>query len=174
MPRLTKDELDSLLSKPGQLARIATVDADAMPRVLPLWFIVKENLLYFTPRSPAIIWKNILRDNKIAICIDEEDSPYRKVTYQARVMVVHQPGEDDIWRDLYRAIASRYTPKEWANAYVDNTDDQPRALCAIDLDAPSTQTVTWRMPIQGENPAGIWATRYYLPGTKMRPAATDL
>ena len=86
----------------------------------------------------------------------------------------HQPGEDDTWRDLYRAIASRYTPKEWANAYVDNTDDQPRALCAIDLDAPSTQTVTWRMPIQGENPAGIWATRYYLPGTKMRPAATDL
>ncbi len=169
MPRLTNDERNSLLGKPGQLARIGTVDADGMPRVLPLWFIVKENFLYFTPRSQAIIWHNILRDNKISICIDEEDSPYRKITYQALVVVIHQPGEDEKWRDLYRSIASRYTPVDWANAYVDNTDDQPRALCAIDLVAATTRTVTWRMPIHGEDPVGIWATRYYLPGTKMRP-----
>ena len=57
-----------------------------------------------------------------------------------------------------------------ANAYVDSTDDQPRALCAVNLTAATSRVSTWRMPVPGEDPRGIWHNRYYVPGTKM---ATD-
>jgi hypothetical protein len=30
---------------------------------------------------------------------------------------------------------------------------------------------TWRMPLEGEAPTGIWARRYYLDGTKMAALA---
>jgi predicted pyridoxine 5'-phosphate oxidase superfamily flavin-nucleotide-binding protein len=56
MPKLTNDEVAEFLSERGHLARIGTVDADGMPRVLPLWFIIRDDELLFTPRSPAIIW----------------------------------------------------------------------------------------------------------------------
>ena len=166
MPKLTKEEFDAFLDERGHLARIATVDADGLPRVLPLWFIALDGQILFTPRSPAIIWKNIVRDPRVGICIDEEVTPWRKITVQGRVRVVHEPGHDDAWRDIYRRIAKRYVPDESADGYVDGTDDQPRALCAVDLAAPTTKVVTWRMPIAGEDPRGIWAKRYYLPGTK--------
>lgn len=166
MPKLTADEVAEFLDEPGHLARIGTVDADGMPRVLPLWFIVSDRRVLFTPRSPAVIWANIERDPRVGISIDETSQPYRKVTLQGVVEVVHQPGDDDAWRDLYRAIAKRYTRDDWADAYVDGTDDQPRALCAVDLDAPSTRLSTWRMPVRGEDPRGVWAKRYILPGTK--------
>lgn len=169
MPALNPDELTAFLDEPEHLARIGTVDDDGTPRVLPLWFVVDGTRLCFTPRSPAVIWHNIQRDPRIGLSIDEEAAPYRKVTVQGVVEVVRPPGEDDAWRDLYRSIARRYTPAAWADAYVDGTDDQPRALCAIDLAAPSTRVTTWRMPVTGEDPRGIWHDRYYLPGTKMSP-----
>lgn len=166
MPKLTSEEFDTFLDERGHLARIATVDADGLPRVLPLWFIAIDGQLLFTPRSPAVIWKNIVRDPRIGICIDEEASPWRKITVQGLVRVVHEPGSDDAWRDIYRRIAKRYVADDAADGYVDGTDDQPRALCAVDLAAPTTKVVTWRMPVPGEDPRGIWAKRYYLPGTK--------
>lgn len=166
MPKLTDDELAAFLDERHHLARIATVDDDGFPRVLPLWFIRDARRLLFTPRSPAVIWRNIVRDPKLGITIDESSQPYRKVTVQAVCEVVHPPGEDDRWRELYRSITRRYTDDWFADAYVDGTDDQPRALCAVDLDAPTTRLSTWRMPVAGEDRRGVWAKRYFLPGTK--------
>lgn len=166
MPKLTDAELHAFLDEREHLARIGTVDADGFPRVLPLWFVRRGSQLLFTPRSPAVIWRNLQRDPKVGISIDESAQPYRKVTVQGIVDVVHPPGEDDAWRDLYRAIAKRYTADWFADAYVDGTDDQPRALCAVDLAASTTRLSTWRMPVQGEDRRGVWAQRYYLPGTK--------
>ena len=166
MPKLSADELTAFLDERQHLARIATVDDDGFPRVLPLWFIRDGGRLLFTPRSPAVIWHNIGRDPRIGLTIDEDAQPYRKVTVQAVCEVVHPPGEDDAWRDLYRAITRRYTADRFADEYVDGTDDQPRALCAVDLDAPTTRLSTWRMPVRGEDRRGVWAKRYFLPGTK--------
>ncbi len=167
MPKLTIDEMYAFLAEPNHLARIGTVDADGMPRVVPLWFIMDGDLLCFTPREPAMIWQNMLRDPRVGISVDEDEPPYRKVTLQAHIEVLYQPGRDRLWQHLYRAIAARYIPVDAANAYVEGTDDQPRPLCAVDLTAATTLSTTWRMPLEGEDPRGIWHDRYYVPGTKM-------
>lgn len=166
MPKLTTDEMHAFLDEREHLVRIGTVDDDGFPRVLPLWFVRVEHRLLFTPRATAVIWRNIQRDPKIAVSIDESEQPYRKVTAQAVCEVVHPPGEDDQWRHLYRTITGRYTAEWFVNEYVDGTDDQPRALCAIDLEAATTRLSTWRMPVSGEDRRGVWAKRYFLPGTK--------
>ena len=59
MAKLSRDEVQQFLSEREHLARIGTVDSDGMPRVLPLWFIIQGDELLFTPRSLAVIWKNI-------------------------------------------------------------------------------------------------------------------
>lgn len=162
VPALSPADVDAFLAEPGHLARIGTVDDDGMPRVLPLWFIVDDGAICFTPREPAVIWRNLVRDPRVGISIDEAAAPYRKVVVQGVVEVRHQPGDDLAWQPLYRRIAKRYTRDDWADGYVDGTADQPRALCAVRLDAPTTRIRTWRMPIAGEDPRGIWHPRYYV------------
>ena len=162
MPALDDDAVRSFLDERDHLARIATVDAAGMPRVLPLWFILHDGAICFTPRRPAVIWHNIERDPRVGISIDEDEAPYRKVFVQGHVEVLHPPGEDALWQPLYRAIAKRYVPDVAADAYVDGTADQPRALCAVRLGAPTTVLRTWRMPVAGEDPKGIWHHRYYV------------
>jgi PPOX class probable F420-dependent enzyme len=167
MPRMSKAEVDAFLAEPGHLVRIGTVDDDGMPRVVPTWFVRRDDDILFTPRSPAVFLANLQRDPRVGLSIDEEPLPYRKVTVQGRARIVHQPGEDDTWRDLYREIACRYVDAEAADAYIQGTIDQPRALVAVPMTGDGVRVSTWRMPVGDEAGTGIWHRRYYLDGTLM-------
>jgi PPOX class probable F420-dependent enzyme len=171
MPRLTDDELSAFLDEPGHLLRLGTIDADGTPRVVPVWFIAQAGEVLFTPRGPSAFLANLRRDPRVGLSIDEEALPYRKLTVQATARIVHEVGGDAAWRELYREIARRYVPPEVADAYVDGTVDQPRALVAVPLAGEGVTTSTWRMPLPGEDPTGIWHRRYYLDGTMMAERA---
>ena len=170
MPTLNPDEVTAFLDEPGHLLRLATIDEDGYPRVVPIWFIRQGDEILFTPRGPSVFLANIRRDPRVGLSIDEDPLPYRKVTVQGDARIVHDVGNDDEWRDLYRSIAKRYVPAEAADAYVDDTIDQPRALIGVPL-AGASRTTTWRMPIGDEDGTGIWHRRYYLDGTHMAQLA---
>jgi len=171
MPKMTGQEIEAFLDEPGHLVRIGTVDEDGWPRVVPAWFLHRDREVWFTPRQESAFLPNLRRDPRLALSVDEEPLPYRKVTIQGTARLVHDIGEDDVWRDQYRAIARRYIPEEAAEAYITDTIDQPRALLAVSLDG--SRVSSWRMPVGDERATGIWAKRYYLPGTKMSALAAS-
>ena len=161
MPRLTDAELLEFLDEPGHLVRLATTDDSGMPLVVPVWFIRHEDQLLITPRARSA-WRSFLqRDPRTCFSIDEDPSPYRKVTVQGSVRVVHDIGHDDEWRDIYRSIACRYVPPVAADAYLTDTWDEPRALLSLPWQGADVSVSTWRMPIRGEDAKGVWADRYY-------------
>ena len=164
MPKLTAAEQKEFLDTPGILMRIACVRADGSPLVTPIWFIHQEDAIYLTPRAQSEWFACLRHDARAALCIDDQNPPYRKIIVEGRAELVHDLGEDDAWRDLYRQIAKRYVPEEAANAYVDNTDDQPRGLYRVVLS--DSVVKSWRMPVEGEPETGIWHQRYYAPGTR--------
>jgi PPOX class probable F420-dependent enzyme len=165
MPAMSDEERDAFLAEPGVLMRIATVRDDGSPLVTPIWFIYEDGAAFFTPRAQSEWFRCLRRDPRVALCIDEQPLPYRKVLLEGRAELVHDVGADDAWRDLYRRIARRYVPAAAAEAYIQNTIDQPRGLYRLRLaDAAVT---TWRMPLEGEAQDGIWHQRYYEAGTKL-------
>lgn len=171
MPKLTDHEVGTFLDERGHLLRVGTVDGDGFPRVVPIWFIREGDDILFTPRGPSVFLANIRRDPRVGLSIDEDPLPYRKVTVRGTARIVHEPGNDDAWRDLYRAIAKRYVDDDVADAYVDNTIDQPRALIAVAMSANGSTSTTWRMPVDDEDATGIWHRRYFLDGTLMADLA---
>lgn len=164
MPRLTAAERDAFLSERGVLMRIATVREDGSPLVTPIWFIYEEGAIWFTPRAASEWFACLRKDPRVALCIDEEASPYRKVVIEGTAELRHDLGADDLWRDRYRRIAKRYVNDQGAEAYIQNTIDQERGLYLVPL--AGSKVRTWRMPVQGESPTGIWARRYYASGTR--------
>jgi len=172
MPKLSQDERDGFLGEPGFMMDIATVDAAGAPLVTPIWYVHEEGRIWFTPRQHSEWLKNIRNDPRVALCIDEHLMPYRKVVVRGQAEVIHEVGNDDAWRDRYRRIAARYIPVDDANAYVDGTDDQPRALCAVDL--AEAEVRTWRMPVGDESYDGIWAKRYWTDDAKVKQDSPDV
>ena len=163
MPHLTDNERDAFLGERRVLMRIAVVRADGRPLVTPIWFLHEEGAIWFTPREKSE-WFTCLRgDPRVALCIDEQPLPYRKVLVEAKAELVHDIGNDDIWRERYRRIARRYVDEAGADGYIRNTINQPRGLFRVVLE--SADVKTWRMPLPGEEGMGIWHDRYYTPGT---------
>jgi PPOX class probable F420-dependent enzyme len=172
MPQLSRTEVEQFLSEREHLLRLATVDADGMPRIAPVWCTHRPKgdgssfgSILFTPRERSAFLANLRRDPRIALSIDEDALPYRKLSVQGRAEIVHDVGNDDEWRDTYREIAGRYLDADAADRYLAATHDQPRALVAVDLD--EAVLTTWRMPVGDEPATGIWAAQYYAAGSRM-------
>ena len=165
MPPLSTAERTEFLQQPGILCRIATVQPGGAPHVTPIWFIYEDEAIYVTPRAESAWLGHIRSDPRVALTIDDQLAPYRKVTLEGVAELVNDLGEDDEWRDRYRRITRRYVNSEAAEAYIQNTIDQPRALLRVPLTGSKVRT--WRMPIAGEHYTGIWHRRYYVPGSKM-------
>ncbi len=173
MPKLTTAEREAFLTgTPGIIMDIGTLDETGAPHLCPIWYLFEEGSIWFTPRQHSAWLQHIRRDPRVALCIDEAGLPYRKVLVRGKASIVHEVGNDDAWRDRYRRIAQRYLPTTDANAYVDGTDDQPRALCAVRL--ADAEVRTWRMPLEGEAYDGIWAKRYWTEDAKVKQQAPDL
>jgi nitroimidazol reductase NimA-like FMN-containing flavoprotein (pyridoxamine 5'-phosphate oxidase superfamily) len=172
MPKMNDAERDTFLAEPGIIMNIATVDATGAPLVTPIWYIHEDGRIWFTPRQHSEWLKHIRNDARVALSIDEAVQPYRKVVVRGRASIDFEVGNDDAWRDRYRRIAQRYIPVDDANAYVDGTDDQPRALCSVTLDGAEVRS--WRMPVGQESYDGIWAKRYWTNDAKVRKEAPPL
>jgi len=169
MPKLEDRERDEFLAEPGVILHLATLRADGRPSVTPIWFVFEEGAIWFTPRAESEWLADLRRDPRVALAIDEQPLPYRKVVVEGRAELVFDLGRDDAWRERYRRIARRYVPEEAAEAYVQNTIDQPRALFRVPLAGSAVRT--WRMPVGDEDGTGIWHRRYYVPGSKMAAEA---
>lgn len=167
MPVLSESERDAFLAERGVVMRIAVVREDGSPLVTPIWFLHADDAIFFTPREQSEWFACLRNDPRVALCIDEQPLPYRKVIIEGAAELLYDLGEDDEWRDLYRKIAKRYVSDEAAEAYVQNTIDQPRGLFRLALSRATVKS--WRMPLAGEAAEGIWHKRYYRPGSKYRP-----
>jgi nitroimidazol reductase NimA-like FMN-containing flavoprotein (pyridoxamine 5'-phosphate oxidase superfamily) len=157
---MTSEEVAAFLDEPGHLVRIGTTDDGGMPLVVPTWFVVGGGTFLVTPRERSAWFRYLRRDPRVCFTVDESAGAFRKVVLRGRVRVVHDLGEDDAWRDVYRTITLRYVPEAFGDAYLQDTWDEPRALLGLDLAA--AELTTWRMPVRaGEHPLAVWAPRYY-------------
>jgi nitroimidazol reductase NimA-like FMN-containing flavoprotein (pyridoxamine 5'-phosphate oxidase superfamily) len=164
VPVLSSAEQTEFLAERGIVMRVSVVREDGSPLVTPIWFLHEDGAIYFTPRERSEWFACLRRDPRVALCIDEQPLPYRKVIVEGAAELVHDIGNDDAWRDQYRRIAGRYVSADEAEAYVQNTIDQPRGLYRVVLAGATVKS--WRMPLPGEEPEGIWHQRYYQPNTK--------
>ena len=165
MPKLNDREREAFLAEPGTIMSIGTIDENGAPLVTPIWFIHEDGRIWFTPRQHSEWLRHIRNDSRVALCIDETAVPYRKVVVRGTATIDHEVGNDDGWRDRYRRMAERYISVGAANAYVDGTDDQPRALCSVEL--AKAEVRSWRMPVGDEPYSGIWAKRYWTKDAKV-------
>jgi general stress protein 26 len=52
------------------VARLASVDPDGSPHVVPLWFVWREEGMYLSLRRDSRTWANLERDDRVAVVMD--------------------------------------------------------------------------------------------------------
>ena len=115
MKPMTRDESRAFLLDGTRTAKLATVRADGRPHVAPVWFDLDGDELVFTTGRDSVKGKNILRDPRVMLCVDDEHPPFAFVFIEGSAVVSElSPAELLPWSTR---IAKRYMGAEQAEAY---------------------------------------------------------
>jgi PPOX class probable F420-dependent enzyme len=115
MESMTRAEVTAFLSSPPRCAKLATVRRDGRPHVVPVWFILDGDRVIFTAWHTSTKVQNILRDGRVAICVDADDHPYHYVLLEGCATLLDDSPEAS--RHWTTRIAGRYMGEHRAEAY---------------------------------------------------------
>jgi nitroimidazol reductase NimA-like FMN-containing flavoprotein (pyridoxamine 5'-phosphate oxidase superfamily) len=147
---MNRDEMEAFLAK-GKFMRLACLDEDGGPYVVPCWQDWDGKAFWVVPRERSTWARHMARDGRVSFVIDDEQT-LEKVWGKGRAELVEEPNVGGQWVEVANRMAVRYLGPN-GPAYLVPTLKQPRWLFRI----VPTQLKTW----QGVG----WARRYWVEET---------
>jgi nitroimidazol reductase NimA-like FMN-containing flavoprotein (pyridoxamine 5'-phosphate oxidase superfamily) len=143
--RLETAEMRQFLDEP-RIARLACLDGDGWPYVVPCWQEWDGESFWVVPRERSAWGRHLAADERCAITVDEDGSQ-RKVVAQCRAVLVEKPNVGGQWVPIATRMSRRYLGENGPK-YLEPTLDKPRWLFRLE----PIRLQTW----QGQD----WAARY--------------
>jgi PPOX class probable F420-dependent enzyme len=112
---MSPDEARAFLRAGGRTAKVATTRADGGPHVVPVWFVVEDDgAIVFTCAAASVKGRNLARDPRAAVSVDDETFPYAFVVVSGGAEMRERPDDLLAWTTR---IARRYLPRPRAEEY---------------------------------------------------------
>jgi PPOX class probable F420-dependent enzyme len=122
MAEMSKAEIRRFLMQGTLTGKLATIKVGGSSHVVPIWFVLdnkksKGNVgdIIFTTGSESIKAKNIYRDKRVSICIDDQTPPFSFVTIFGTAKIAPYRTKEVL--EWATKIAKRYMGKSNANVY---------------------------------------------------------
>jgi hypothetical protein len=111
---MTHDEWHAFVSQGTRTAKLSTVRRDGSPHVAPVWFLLDGDDLVLTTGKNTVKGRNLTRDNRVAICVEDDRPPFAFAILQG-----HAELSDDLpeVRHWATRIAGRYVGADRAEEY---------------------------------------------------------
>jgi PPOX class probable F420-dependent enzyme len=112
--QMSEEEYKRFLRESPRTAVLATVRADGRPHAAPVWFDLDGDVLVFTTAETTVKGRNMLRDPRVSLCIDEEEPPFHFVMIEGTSELTAE--DPDLLRWATR-IGGRYMGADRADEY---------------------------------------------------------
>ena len=112
--RMTKEEYRSFLLDRARTAILSTVRADGRPHVAPIWFDLDGDTLIFTTGESTVKGRNMRRDPRVSLCVDEEEPPFHFVLIEGTAELTADDPDLLYWATR---IGGRYMGADRADEY---------------------------------------------------------
>jgi PPOX class probable F420-dependent enzyme len=112
--RMSEDVWKAFIMEGTRTGKLSTVRADGSPHIAPMWFLLDGDDLVFTTEKETVKGRNLLRDERAALCVDDERPPYSFVALRGRVEISEEPRLLLRWAT---SIAARYMGDDRAREF---------------------------------------------------------
>jgi PPOX class probable F420-dependent enzyme len=109
-----------------RIGRLASTMPDGSPHIAPIWYRFEDGAFLVLTDRASRKHRNVERDPRVVLCIDEEKPPYHTVIVRGTVEVAVSPGRE--WRE---ALAVHYLGEEAGRAYTAANDSPNNVLLRI-------------------------------------------
>ena len=115
MEKMNQNEIKEFLMRGTYTAKLGTINKDGSPHITPIWFILDENdHMIFTTHFKSLKAKNLVRNPKVSICVDDQVPPFSFVIVNGIAKIMTNSKDLLIWTTK---IAERYMGKELSLDY---------------------------------------------------------
>ncbi|MYW63515.1 TIGR03618 family F420-dependent PPOX class oxidoreductase [Streptomyces sp. SID8379] len=112
--KMTDEEWRAFVSEGTRTAKLSTVRADGSPHIAPIWFVLDGDDIVFNTGKDTVKGRNLARDGRVALCIDDERPPFSFVTIQGQAELSENPAE---LLDSATRIGGRYMGADRAEEF---------------------------------------------------------
>ena len=102
---MTPDETRAFLADGRRVGKVATTLADGGPHVVPVWYALDGDDIVFSCARDSVKGRNLARDPRAAVSVDDEEFPYSFVSVSGGVRFADRPPDLLAWTTR---IARRY------------------------------------------------------------------
>jgi hypothetical protein len=130
MSTMTMDEIRNFLLQGTLTGKLGTINKDGTPHVVPIWYTVdEEDNIIFNTGGESIKAKNIRRDNRVRLCVDDQTPLFSFVLIDGIAQIERgQTGEIYKWAKI---IAARYMGDDKSEAYGKRNSGEGEILVKI-------------------------------------------
>ncbi len=75
MPKMPEGAWRDFLTSQPRTGKLATTRKSGAPHVTPVWFDLDGNEIVFTTHDTSIKARNIARDARVCLCVDDDTPP---------------------------------------------------------------------------------------------------
>ncbi|WP_435612478.1 PPOX class F420-dependent oxidoreductase [Streptomyces sp. bgisy159] len=112
--KMTDTQWREFVSYGTRTGKLATVRADGGPHVAPIWFLLDGDEVVFNTGSSTVKGRNLARDGRVALCVDDDRPPFDHVVLQGRARISEDLAEVRHWA---ARIGARYMGEERAEEF---------------------------------------------------------
>jgi PPOX class probable F420-dependent enzyme len=113
---MNRDEIRSFLLQGTLTGKLGTINKDGTPHVVPIWYTVdEEDNIIFNTGGESVKAKNIRRDNRVRLCVDDQTPLFSFVLLDG-IAQIKRVESSEIYK-WAKTIAARYMGDDKSEAY---------------------------------------------------------
>ncbi|TDD48199.1 PPOX class F420-dependent oxidoreductase [Kribbella antibiotica] len=114
MHKMTDEQWRAFVLHGTRTGKLSTVRADGSPHLAPIWFLLDGDELVFTTEKHSVKGRNLVRDGRFVLCVDEDVAPYAFTLLHGQAEISEDPEETLHWGGL---LGARYMGQERTKEY---------------------------------------------------------
>jgi PPOX class probable F420-dependent enzyme len=130
MSIMTKDEIRNFLLQGTLTGKLGTINKNGTTHVVPIWYTLDlENNIVFNTGGESVKAKNIRRDNRVRLCVDDQ-TPLFSFVLMDGIAQIERVETSEIYK-WAKTIAARYMGDDKSEAYGKRNSGEGEILVRI-------------------------------------------
>lgn len=128
---MTDDQWRAFVSHGTRTGKLSTVRADGGPHIAPIWFLLDGDDLVFNTGKETVKGRNLARDGRMALCVDDDQPPFAFVVLQGRAELSEDIAEVQHWAGR---LGARYMGEDRAEEFAQRNGVPGELLVRVRID----------------------------------------
>ncbi|MFI1675907.1 MULTISPECIES: PPOX class F420-dependent oxidoreductase [unclassified Streptomyces] len=129
--KMTDDQWRAFVSHGTRTGKLSTVRADGGPHIAPIWFLLDGDDLVFNTGKETVKGRNLARDGRMALCVDDDQPPFAFVVLQGRAELSEDIAEVQHWAGR---LGARYMGEDRAEEFAQRNGVPGELLVRVRID----------------------------------------